>query len=214
MKKRFLVIAISALAAMLPLTSRADTVYYLTASNSGLGLPTIAAPGYGQVTLHQDGSNVDVTVSLDTVPDIDFINSGLLGFAWNLDTSPTGVTVTSSGFSYDNPGGGKNDGGGTFGFSITCSACSNGGSNPQEGPLAFTVDGVSVSDFMQTSTGANGGKYFAADVIDKSVSGGPTGLIWNTGGPTTPTPEPGSLLLFGSGLTGLAAFLRKHKLAK
>lgn len=36
-------------------------------------------------------------------------------------------------------------------------------------------------------------------------------ITYNT---PTPTPEPGSLFLFGTGLSGIAAFLRKQKIAK
>ncbi len=186
--------------AMAGATAKADTVFNLNQSAGNWALPS---SGYfGTVDLVQDGSNVDVTVALES--GIEFVKTGA-GYAleFNLPSSVTTSDLTniSSGFTAGS-GSGNSNAFGTFELYAKCSGCGHGASSPLPGPLSFTVDGVSISDFGKNSAGA----YFASDVIDKNVSGTPTGLVGSDGpnAPTPVVPEPPTLLLLGTGLILLA----------
>jgi hypothetical protein len=89
-----------------------------------------------------------------------------------------------------------------YNHGLTCSACGNGGSNPFFGPLNFnvTLAGLTAANFVTSP-------FFAADVIS---SNGNTGLIDSGPGTVTPVvPEPSSIVLLGSGMVGLAVFMRR-----
>jgi hypothetical protein len=78
---------------------------------------------------------------------------------------------------------------------------------------------------MQTAFGPTSfGIYYGSAVSDEATSGGPLSITWLMGndnqatfeavlGTTTVTPEPGTLMLFGSGLLGLPYLLRRKRSA-
>jgi len=222
------------LLAIAPL-AHADTLY----DNFTLGNCTSAqlaqTDSCGLITLNDIGTNlVSVTVILG--PDASNpLNSGGEGwidtgthttFTFNIDwPSSPGVTVTLTGNSTNQffvaPPPDGDPPFGTFNFGLTClgapDGCGTGGSDPlYNTPLTFDVSFVdpgtvghnlTVYDF--TGNGQTPPIYFAADILN-TKNGGYTGAI----GALKPSliPEPGSMILLGSGaLAGLLARKRRKK---
>lgn len=173
---------------------------------------------YGTVTLTQSGANVSVTVSLDS--GYYFTDSSGAGKSiyFDLNTASTATIASiTSGFSLDSGsghggaiGGAYTAGTGTWNYAIECteSLAGNlpcpggaGGSSSDATTLSFTVDGVTISNFVK-----NGDGYlFAASVYSSAANGGTGG----SGQALAVTPEPESMFLFGSGLVLLGALFRK-----
>jgi hypothetical protein len=67
---------------------------------------------------------------------------------------------------------------------------------------------------MQTAFGPTSfGIYYGSAVSDEATSGGPLSITWLMGNDNQATPEPGTLMLFGSGLLGLPYLLRRKRSA-
>jgi hypothetical protein len=146
MKASFLSLALSAMAIIVaPQAQGAMLSFDLTSDfcSGGCG----SSP-FGAVTLDEKSStSVEVTVTL--APNV-FVPTGAgeaLGF--NVSGSAiTSITDITTGFTQS---GSYSKGSiGSFAYSIDCSGCGNGGSNPLPGPLVFTVNhssGLLASDF-------------------------------------------------------------------
>ena len=90
------------------------------------------------------------------------------------------------------------DGTGFFEYGVDCTACGSGGSNPQSGPVNFTITaaGLSTASFQQNLLG----EFFAVDLIGNSF----TGTVRNTGAvDASSVAVPGPVA--GAGLPGLVA---------
>ena len=196
----------------------ADAVF--TLNTAGFNVNCGGPLGCGQVTLHQNGNSVDVSVTL-THAGSGFIETGShTTFTFDLAGTPAvNIVFTSPGFHFDGSGTFTQAGFGDFTYGVSCNSsgsplCGPGASNQVPPPLQFTVSktvgSVLISDFI--GNGNSPSSFFAADIFDGSV--GLTGLVGATA-PGTPTPEPSSLLLFGTGLSTAALFLkRRSKLSK
>ena len=201
----------------------ADALYTLNQGGS-LG-PT---PGtYGTVNLHQvgSGSSAYVTVTVTLAAGSKFVGTGA-GYAitWNITGNPalSSVTVTSAnaanftvqGFNPSaggyarykaSPFTGGSCGATTascFMYAIDYNISGSGGSDTS---LVFDVKksgGLLLSDFAASSSGY----YFAADIL----FAGKTGNVASNGPPVY-VPEPGTLMLVGAGIGGVAAYRRRRR---
>jgi hypothetical protein len=215
MKRAILLGSLAILLGLGSSSASADTIFTLTqqacSSNCGAG-------PFGTVTLAQSGSNVDVTVALANIGNLRFAGTGAgEALEFNvLSAVKTDITNVSSGFIVG-PAPASASAFGSFLFSIECTACQGGQAGNTKGPLSFTVQNALISDFVANG----GGYYFASDIaidLDNVVRTG--NVAGNTGGTpggtptqTGVTPEPSSLMLFGTGVTALGGLIRRRMTA-
>ncbi len=170
---------------------------------------------FGTVTLVQDGSQVDFTVTLSSgfefaktgaVDDQafkfnDFANPGLLATAIHLTAPATPLLIGDKGAF-------NGDGTGDFGFGIICPACAGGASDAFPGPIKFFVDNSLVSDFTTANAAGN---VFVVDIYNSATTGVGAG---NTGpiDASTPVAEPSSLFFAGAAMVLAGMLGRRWKL--
>jgi len=189
-----------------------------------------SGPPYGTVELTLSGG--DIVFNIDMASGFGIHNAGF-GFNYN---GAQGDLSDVGGCSVDSPNpnttcsgpdnGGAFDGFGTFsnGYSVA----GNQGQPNDPTSMTFTIsaeDGdLILTDVINGSTGGNGSdsNWFAVQIAYIPNSGC-TGFAGNDGSVNTasanencagtPVPEPGSLMLFGTGLLSMAAFLRRKLFA-
>jgi hypothetical protein len=159
---------------------------------------------------------VDVTSLTSTQYDVkvslfngyQFVATGLPSFVFDLSNAPTILaenTLTPGwNFMGTAPGLVHDDGLGTFEYGFTCAICSNGGSNPQPGPLEFTITVPEGTTFV-----SNGNAFFGVDVA------GPNGNTGAVGAPSlsSGTPEPTTVVETAIGF-GLLLFSLSNRWRK
>jgi len=178
---------------------------------------------YATVTLTQEGSNVLVTETLNPAYTNGFVaNRAGRSLEFNIAGDPiitivanpgmtSGFTIgtgASPGVFQVGPTHARASSFGRFDYSISCmvpSGCGRGGRNPDMGPLSFVVENVTISGF----TANNRGFFFASDL--RGVNGRAGNVADSAVGLAVVTPEPTSMLLFGSGLLALGVVLRRRK---
>jgi len=192
----FALIALSSAA-----VARADQAV-ISVPNPGLS----GSPGpYATVTYVLNGSNIDVTVTMNAGFAAFGTGSGNNGiFGFNIVGSTAGLNITNMvGVNAFAPAGGQMDGFGNFDVTLSC--CNPAGAVTS---FSFTVSRTggfsSASDLFEAN--ANGA-HFAVHIAP--TNGNPTGFAAD-GGQNTETPEPASMLLLGTGLLGTAAGLRRR----
>lgn len=215
--KPLAVVAVAASALFLGEPAHATIITYTFSDYVGSGTPP-AAP-YGTVELNDNGgSNVAVTVTLASGEG--FVNTGAgESLMWDLFGTKTPqpsqtITGLTSGFSFNVNGSGLHSGGaGNWDYAIACVVCGNGGSNPYTGTLSFTINGISLDDFVQNADGFIFGSDICTSVdakTDKCNQGALTGNI-TASTPGASVPEPATLALFAAGLGALGFALGRRR---
>ena len=213
-------LGVAAFLATLAVTPRsaADTIKTFEFNTSGC-TGGCAVPA-GTVTLDDTGTGVEVTVAL--TPNQDFsidAGNGHFSFTFNLDKSTitpslitdsfnNGLTTNILGtsdftFVSNSAGSYTNSPFTGFDYAIQCPGCNPNLKTVQANIFSFTLSGISNADFIAADSYNGNPIFFAADVLD--ISSG------NTGAVGARVPEPGSMALLGTGLSGLALLRRRSQ---
>lgn len=191
----------------LPATPSLADTYLLTSDHCTGGCLTDQAGGIGgSVTVTQSGNTL--SFSVDLLNGNQFVSTGFpLTFGFSLNGDPS-ITYAGLSSSFDVVGSATNtqtagtynmDGFGAFEYGVTCIVC-NGGSNPQNGPLTFSITGsdLTLSSFqLSTNPPGDTPAFFAVDILSGTT--GLTGLI--DASSINPVPGP----IAGAGIPGLIA---------
>jgi hypothetical protein len=189
--------------------AHADNVAFTLTQNTCSGG---CAPGpFGTVDVTTAGEPANTVLVTDTLLNgADFVNTGSgYALAFSIAGDPTiSIGSLTSGFSVGNELTGQTesrDGAGVYDYWIVCSSCGSGGSNPQPGPLSFTITAAGITpEAFEVSN--NKGYYLASDII---AGNGNTGNA-EANGFVVSAAEPGTIVLLGMSLLGLLVVRRKQ----
>lgn len=190
--------------------AHADLIYNFTLDGctGGCGPQT----SFGTIDLNQK-SLIDVQITVSLLNGNSFLTTGAHhGFTFNVLGGAVTVGPLPKGW-VDAGGPVVQPGFGAFTNGIDCAMGNtnnkNGcaGSNPWVGLLQFDVfraSGLLITDFV--GNGQSTPIFFSSDILSGTT--GLTGAVAAQGNAST-TPEPGTLVLLGSGILGLAGIVRR-----
>jgi PEP-CTERM motif-containing protein len=184
------------------------TVFNLTSDHC---TGTCGTGPFGNITLIQNGANVDVTVHLNS-PNF-FVTTGA-GDGQVFLFNAVGVVLGDITIDAHVPvlaaatGAFGNGGVGTFAFGINCPGCGNGAPDSFNTNIVFHVANATIADLTAPNASGN---IFVADIFSSNLNGlngnGNTGLVDAS---IPGVPEPITSGLVGTGLIGLF-LLRRRK---
>lgn len=188
--------------------SPAQAVVFDLTSDHCTGGCAPAGTIFGNVTVTQNGTTVDILVHLNSpfvwaktgaadFQAFKFNATGVVLADITVDQTFAGQTLIAT------TGALNGDGTGTFSFGIQCSTCANGISTITS-DLSFHVANATIAELTVPNSLGN---VFVADLGNSTT--GATGPIDATT-PTTNVPEPTTLTLLGAGLVGLGLAARRR----
>ena len=217
MIRKFPLAAILALATALlavPYVAKADS-FNLNVSNGAI---SPSASNYGVVTVSQDSTSAGCTalapcigISVSTTSGYGMHNDD---FGFNIASGFTGISVTnvscsgSAGVSCSAESGKNMSTFGSFDDAISGGT----GSSSYVTSLSFDVATTTSGGFTSTTDAevlSNQGYYFAAQITPVPCNSCGMGFAGANTENLATTPEPGTLVLFGGGLLGIAGFIRR-----
>jgi len=201
---RFGLIAVLLAAGLLVSAPNANADTFVFTSDHCTG--TCGTPPFGTVTVNQNGTTVDIVVTL--AAGYSFVKTGSADFQ-AFKFNGVGVVVADITVDPHVPalvaatGAFNGNGTGNFVFGINCPSCGGGASDDFTTPISFHVANATVADLTQPNASGN---IFVADVLAPNGNTGPIDVST----PPISTPEPATLTLLGIGLFGAGIVLRKR----
>ena len=195
--------------------ARADTINIVGATNGSLATATVTCTFNAQTNtltftvVNTSPFDARITgIGFDLPPGGNASASGLNGFTGNVTFQPAGVGFS---FSDGNLGNVPQFDSAVLDFGFITGANFTGG-NPNEG-LPPGIDPGDEATFVVSGAAFAGltEEEICNAIFVRFQQVGPNGNLSDVGTPGNPVPEPMTMLLFGSGLAGVAARVRRRR---